>query len=315
MSKLDYLQQKKLNPADELREILASLEERQPLLTFFNVEQARSFLLDLDRLDALFYELELAGLDLLPEQGRFQSLQSRLQKKATLLLRLLGGPAALSVLRPAPAPPTEKWWWCLDQLAAAQRQRLRRQIGLMVGVVALFIGGLVILFQTVLAPSPEILIRLEAENTAYEAIDSRQYRAALASVEQGLAKVPGDPELLILKGVLQEVLGEDAAVTFDQARALLNDSLDFYLTRSQLQLRVDQPVKAEADARAALELDQNSAKTWFLLGQTLEAQDKLAEAVPAYQKASELAVDSGDGEIVVMARLALGRLGTTPLRE
>lgn len=312
MSKLDYLQQKKLNPADELREILASLEERQPQLKSFNAEQARTFLLDLDRLDALFNELELAGLDLLPEQGRFQSLQSRLQKKAALLLRLLGGPIALSSLHLTPAPAAEKWWWHLDQLAAAQRQRLLRQVGLIVGLVVLFVVGLVVLFRTVLAPSPEVLARLEAQNNAYEAIDRGQYRAAVASVEQGLAKAPGDPELLLLQGVLQEVLGEDAAATFDQARALLNDSLDFYLIRSQLQLRVGQPVKAEADARAALELDPNSAKTWFLLGQTLEAQDKLAEAVAAYQKASELAVDSEDGEIVVMARLALGRLGATP---
>ncbi|MBE7551749.1 MAG: tetratricopeptide repeat protein [Anaerolineales bacterium] len=312
MSKLDYFQQKNLNPADELREILASLEERQPQLKSLNAEQTQSFLLDLNRLDTLFRELELTGLDLLPEQGRFQSLQSRLQQKAALLLKLLGGPATLSALRPAPAPPAEKWWWHLDQLAAAQRQRLLRQVGLIVGAIVLFVGGLVVLFQTILAPSPEVLVRLEAENKAYEAIDNRQYQAALASVEEGLAKVPGDAELLILQGVLQEVLGEDAAAAFDQARALLNDSLDFYLTRSQLQLRVGQPVKAEADARAALELDQNSAKTWFLLGQTLEAQDKLAEAVPAYQKASELAVDSGDGEIVVMARLALGRIGASP---
>jgi tetratricopeptide (TPR) repeat protein len=312
MSKLDYLQQKKLNPADELREILASLEERQPQLKSFNAEQARSFLLDLDRLDALFHELEAAGLDLLPEQGRFQSLQSRLQKKAALLLRLLGGPAALNALRPTPAPPAEKWWWHLDQLAAAQQQRLLRQLVLIVGVIALFVGGLVVLFQTVLAPSPEVLARLEAQNNAYEAVDNGQYQAALAFVEQGLAQVPGDPELLLLQGVLQEVLGKDAAATFDQARARLNDPLDFYLTRSQLQLRVGQLAKAEADARAALELDQNSAKTWFLLGQTLEAQDKLAEAVPAYQRASELAMDSGDGEIVVMARLALGRIGASP---
>jgi tetratricopeptide (TPR) repeat protein len=312
MSKLDYLQQKKLNPADELREILASLEERQPRLKSFNAGQARTFLLDLDRLDALFRELELTGLDLVPERGRFQSLQSRLQKEAALLLRLLGGPAAFNALRPTPAPPPEKWWWYLDQLAAAQRQRLLRQIVLIAGVIALLIGGLVLLFWTVLAPSPEVLARLEAQNKAYEAVDNGQYQAALASVEQGLAQAPSDPELLLLRGVLQEILGQDAAATFDRARARLNALLDFYLARSQLQLRVGQSAKAEADARAALELDQNSAKAWFLLGQALEAQNKLAEAVAAYQKASELAVDSGDGEIVVMARLALGRIGASP---
>lgn len=313
MSKLDHLRPQPLNPADELREILTSLEEGQPRLKLFNAGQARNFLLDLDRVDVLFHELEAAGLDLLPEQVRFQSLQTRLQKKAALLLRSLGGPGALNALRPSPPPPTEKWWWQLDQLAAAQQQRLLRQLALIVGIIVLIAGTLIILFQTVLAPSPEVLARLEAQNQAYEALDNGQAQAALAAVEQGLAKAQGDAELLLLQGVLQEVLGDNAAsATFNQARVRFNDPLSFYLTRSQLQLRVGQPIRAEADARAALELDQNSAKTWLLLGQTLEAQDKLAEAVAAYQKASELAVDSGDGEIVVMARMALGRLGASP---
>ena len=82
MSKLDYLQPKKLNPADELREILGSLEERQPTVGRFDAGQALNLLHDLDQVDALFHQIESAGLDLRPEQGRFQSIQSHLRKQA-----------------------------------------------------------------------------------------------------------------------------------------------------------------------------------------------------------------------------------------
>ncbi|MBI1881313.1 MAG: tetratricopeptide repeat protein [Chloroflexi bacterium] len=314
MPKLDYLQQKKLNPADELREILSSLEERLPQMKSFDSDQALQLLLDLDQVDTLFHQLESADLNLLPERGRFQSLLARLRKRAAPLLRSLGGPAALRARRPTPSPPPEKWWWYLDERVAAQRRRLLRQVALIGVVILVLLSGLRVLFQTVLAPSPEIAARLEAENNAYNVIDSGDYRQALAFIEQGLVKAPGNPDLLLLKGVVEEILGEDtsAAASFEQAQTSINDPLSFSLARSQLQLRLGQFSKAEHDARTALELDENSARAWFLLGQALEFQNKLAEAIPAYQHASELGLDSGDSEIVVMARMALGRLAASP---
>lgn len=314
MSKLDYLQQKKLNPTDELRELLVSLEERQPKIKSLAADQAMRFLLDLDQLETLFQQLESAGVDLLPEEGRIRSLQTRLRKQAAPLLRSLGGPAALNAHRPAPAPPPEKWWWYLDQLVAAEQKRLLRQVVIILVVIFVLAGGMIVLFQTVLAPSPEVVARLEAQDNAYEAIDAGNYRQALAMIEQGLAQVPGDPDLLLLRGVVQEALGDETAAdaSFKQAQAGLNGSSNFYLARSQLQLRVGQAAKAEHDARAAIDLDKNSAWAWFLLGQALEAQNKPAEAFPAYQKASELGLESGDSEVVVLARMALGRIGASP---
>ncbi|MCK6628631.1 MAG: hypothetical protein L6R45_26060 [Anaerolineae bacterium] len=314
MPKLDYLQQKKLNPADELREILSRLEEALPQIKTLTAQPAFDLLLDLDRLDVLFQQLESAGLDLLPEQGRFHSLQARLQKQAAPLLQRLGGAAVLQAQRPAPAPPPEKWWWYLDRLVAERQRQLQRQIALIGVIIVAVIGGVVLLFNTVLAPSPEVAARLEAENSAFEAIEAGQNEAALTFIRQGLQKVPGEPNLLLLQGVVQE-MGDDktsAAASFDQAQARLNNPLDFYLARSQLYLRVGQPGQAETDARAALELDNNLASAWLLLGQTLENQQKMADALLAYQKANELAIANGDSEIIVMARLALARIGGMP---
>jgi len=47
-------------------------------------------------------------------------------------------------------------------------------------VVFVLVGGMIVLFQTVLAPSPEVVARLEAQDNAYEALDTGDYRQAVS---------------------------------------------------------------------------------------------------------------------------------------
>jgi tetratricopeptide (TPR) repeat protein len=155
---------------------------------------------------------------------------------------------------------------------------------------------------------------MDAQDRANAALEQGNAKEALLFLEEGLAKIPHDPDLLLYQGVVQELLGNEAAArqSFDQAQASLNDPLHFYLARSQLELRVGRLAEADGDARAALELDQNSSAAWLLLGQALEAQQKRDEALSAYQKASDLANTNGDAEIFVTARMALARLSSMP---
>ncbi len=310
MAKLDYLQQKKLSPADELRELLDSLVERQSNVKSMTSTQALILLRDLDQANTRFQELEALGLDLTPERGRFESIQARLRTVAGPFLKALGGPVALRELRPVPPPEPERWWWYIHEVVAAQRQRLVRRITIAVVVLLLLLGGVVLAFKTILAPSPEAIARVEAETEAFTAAAEEDYPSALVAIETGLAKAPGDPSLLLVRGVLQEIVGEkeEAAQSFGQVQEALNDPLIFYLGRGQIELRLNRPEKAEEDARAALELKEDSPRAWLLLAQSLEFQGKSFLAIPAYEKAGQLALDQGDNQVVVLARLALGRL-------
>lgn len=314
MSKLDYLQHKKLNPADELREILRSLEERQLSIKTMDAAAAQRLLRDFDQITELFAQLEAVGLDLLPERGRFEAVEARLKNVAGPFLKALGGPAQLAKYRPVPVPPREHWWWYLHEIVVVRQQQFWRQMGITGVVILLILGGLILAFKTVLAPSPETLARVEAQNNALAAVEASNYREALTFIEQGLVKVPGDPGLLIFKGVLHEQLGQEAEASrsFAEAQRILGDPLNFYLSRSQLELGLNQLAKAETDARTALELDENSAKAWLLLGQALELQDKRFAAMTAYEKAGDLALANGEDEVVVIARMALGRIGAMP---
>lgn len=311
MSKLDFLQQRKLSRADELREILSSLEERRVNFATMDSTQALLLLRDLDAVYHLFEQLEAANQDLIPERGRFRSVQGYLKRSAARLLKILGGPAALAEARPRPDPTPEQWWWGIDTMVAAQHRRLRQRVLIGVGVAVLLIGGIILAFNTILAPSPEVVARIQAENAAFAAIDAGNYRQALAVIETGLQAVPDDPDLSIFQGVLQETLEDEAEAeqSFDRAQAGLADPQRFYFSRGQLYLRFNQPDKTEADAQAALNIDKNSAEAWLLLGQALETQSKTVEALQAYQSASDLGLEHGNNEVVVLARLALGRLG------
>ena len=189
-----------------------------------------------------------------------------------------------------------------------------RRIGLAAGVLFLVILGLVIAFNTILAPSPEAIARLEAENESLAAADEGDYDRALAALDQGLSVVPDDASLWIIKGVVQELQGDDAqaARSDERAQEILINPVTFHLGRGQLYYRTGQNEKAEEEARQAIELDDNKASSWLLLGQALESQGNRFESIPAYQKAGEIALDNGESEIVVLARLALSRVGFAP---
>jgi Tfp pilus assembly protein PilF len=120
--------------------------------------------------------------------------------------------------------------------------------------------------------------------------------------------------LLLYQGILRQLLSQTdgAGQSFEQAQLGLADPVSFYLSRGQLWLRFGQAAAAEADARAILKLDENSAKGWLLLGRALEWQNQVRAALAAYQTAANLAFASGEAEVIVLARTALARLATHP---
>lgn len=314
MQKSDYLRQKKLNPSDELRDLLNILEDHQPQLKSLNQSQAINLLRMLDQVDQLFNQLQSTELSLVPEQTRFAVVQAHYKNNVAKILKALGGSAALGKHRPDPAPERARWWWYMHELVAAHQQQMVRRV--LAGGVLFFaiLGVLYLAFNTILAPSPEAVARLEAENNSIDAYLAGDYGQALAALEQGLAVVPNDAGLLLIRGVVYEALGDDDKSTqsFEAAKARLNDTAIYYLGRGQLYYRTNQFEKAEAEARKAIEVNENLSAGWLLLGQSLEAQGRRFESIPIYQQAGEVALSNGDNEIVVLARLALSRVGATP---
>ncbi len=70
--------------------------------------------------------------------------------------------------------------------------------------------------------------------------------------------------------------------------------------------------KAKADTEQALAIDEESALGWLMLGQVLESQNERLGSMSAYERASELALAENNFQVVVLARLGLGRMGMVP---
>jgi tetratricopeptide (TPR) repeat protein len=311
MRKLDYLQQKKLSRADELREQLSSLENRRTAVNAMTPTEALFLLRDLDQTSVLFNQLASDSLDLTPEIYRFDAIQNHYKNRAAVIQRALGGAEAISRHRPVPEPERARWWWYMPELVKAQQQRALRRVLISFIIFLLIVGSIAFALETFLAPSPEAVARLEAENASFTAFEDGDFNKVIAEIDAGLAVAPNDPGLLIIKGVAQEQLGDDqgANQSYEQARANLPDPGLFYLQRGQVYFRANQLAKVEEDARTALKLNENLPLAWLLLGQTLEVQGRRFEAISAYQEAGNVALENGNNEVVVLARLALSRIG------
>jgi tetratricopeptide (TPR) repeat protein len=309
VKKLSHLQQKNLTPADKLRELLHDLDNRHTLVSQMTSTQVLGLLRDLDHIYHTFAELETSQLDLSAEKGLFTELQGHLKRQIKPLLKVLGGAAALHDYSPA-KPSPQQWWWHADEIVAKQQSAWQRQVLIIGMVIAVIFAAVFLALNTVFAPDPQVLARYEIERTTFSAIDAEKFDEALMGIEEGLKKFPQDEGFWLTKGVLQDILKQPAATqTFQQAEKIINSPFNFHLGRGQLYLRVNLPEKAEVDLRAALALNEKVSLAWLLLGQALEAQSKKVEASLAYEKAGSLALDNGESEIVVSARMALMRLG------
>ena len=310
-NKLSFVQGKKLSPADDLREELSRLEDVLPGIKALDSAQVVKLLHELDHVVATFEKLDPAGDALTAEWSRFQAVQGRLKQDASKLLKLLGGTESLARQRPEPAPPADHWWWYLDKMVAQKRQYNLKRISTLIVIVLVIVGGIVILLNTVFKPSPEAVARLNAEGNAYAAVEQEgDFAKALAAIDEGLAVAPNDPSMLAIKGVVLQLLGREAEAedVFAQVKKNLNDPIAYHLTLAQVYLRLGQPEQTERETRAALALNDEFARSWLLLGQSLEMQGKYIEAIDAYETTGEIASQNDENEIYVMSRMALAHL-------
>ncbi|MDM8528289.1 hypothetical protein QUF58_08745 [Anaerolineales bacterium HSG24] len=314
---LDHLQNKKLSKADELRELLSTLESRTPRLKNLTETQTLTLLHELDRCFKLLEKLKSTALDLTSEESRFNGIQLRLQRNTVTIVKRLGGPKVMREHRPKSADVEDQWWWFIDSAIVDRQKRIVINIALILGLFLTVIFTIYIAFETVLAPDPTVLARLDTENIVYQALASDEYENALAKVDEGLQHelLIDDPALLILKGTIHNSLAqsEQAEESFARAKATISNPVVFHIARAQLYMRNKNPDKAEEDIRIVIKFEERNAAAWLMLGQICEGQNKQFDAIRAYEHAGNLATENGDNEIVVMARMALAQMGATGL--
>lgn len=299
-----------VTPADEVRELLAIAEKRLAHVRGSG-ESALSLLQELDRLAALWPQLEAQGMDLRPEAGRWETVQRMVLQKARFLLRELKGLGGIEKLRAAEHPGgTDAPWWNLDTHARDRdRQSARRLILSLAAVVIVGVGLYFLLFRVLFPVDPKVQESVRRTGDGEQLVqEGGDFAAALVHFEAAAAATPDNPDAWLRVGAAREQLGntEGAREAFDRARSLSPSEVDFHRARGAAYLALLLIDRAGEDLQQALALQYDDAQSWYLMANVLEARGQTAEAIDALDKAGQYAAETNQNELTAMARYRMG---------
>jgi tetratricopeptide (TPR) repeat protein/uncharacterized caspase-like protein len=162
-------------------------------------------------------------------------------------------------------------------------------------------------------------IRLDPKDASYYGLlaDALSYAQrpteAEASYKQALAILPNDGDLQRRFGVFfySQNRFEDAKVVFEQLRAREPGNAVNWVNSGNTMLRLKDFASAEKLLRRAVEMDKSSGGYFASLGEALEGQEKLLDALLAYLEAQKLAPSAKNTENVDRVR---SRLSAQPAK-
>lgn len=267
----------------------------------------------LDRIDERFEQLEADGPDLRAERGRWEGLLMRINNKPNAIVRAAAVAGGMDKLRAA-HPPAESFWWHLDKEVARRRYLgIRRAIMTLVTLIVVAVGGYWAI-NYFFPPDPEAVLMVETNNSIDRLISEERWEDALELVQSTRTQAPNQVELIIWEVVLNERIGDSAAVAAALAEAetaYASQPIELWLNLGNYRLRVGDLEGAEAAAEQAMTLDANSAQAHFLLGGIAEARGDLPAAIGHFDRTFTLA-ESSNPQLAVIARVRMGQLLQNP---
>ncbi len=307
------VRQERQGLATSLREDLAEAERLIVQLRRDNVE---AFLRLMDRIEESFTLLETSGLDLRPEQTRWGSLLSKLTREAGRVMRTIDVAGGLEQLRKA-NPPAEGLWWQLDAMVAASRRRTVRRIGITVGTIAAVLAIVWALLTYVIPPDANTVIASEAITTLQQLSFEGRWEDALSTIEEAKAQLTQpDAELLIWEGVVRDKLGqsERSLEALEEARALVpaDQHVAYLWSLGAIRLYVNDLEEARIAGNEAVSLEPANPQGYFLLASVAEGEGDTGAAIDLFEEAYQLATESNNPQLAVIARVRMGSLLQRP---
>ncbi len=293
-------------PDTDLERLRKALDECERLAT--NVKGSGAgvakLLEEMDEVDALTSRLRQEGADIRSELTRLESIQMRLQDRASDVVREAAAAGGMASLRASVRPPRDRWWWYLDDLVRRRRKRtiVRAILGVLLAFALIF-GGYHLL-MVVFPPNPVASKVVSLEADASRALEDGNFQAALDDYREASQVDPSDGSLRIWVAVLADRVGdaEESKEATAAARKLLPGA-NFYIRRGYVYLDLGSLDKAAADLERAIELDPSSAMAYYLHGNVMAAQRHVQKAIADYDKAAELAKAQGDARMEGLARI------------
>ena len=307
------VRQERQSLATSLRQ---ELDEAERVVIQLRRDNVEPFLQLLDSIDRRFTQLASSGLDLRPEQTRWNSLHRKLQREAGRVMRAADAAGGLASLRARNAP-AQGLWWHLDAVAAADRRRSIRRLGAAIGTAVASLALIWSLFTFVIPADANSVITSEAITELRQLAFEARWEHGLAVIEEAKALLTEpNAELLIWEAVVRGKLGQDARAeeALDEAKALVpsDRQVAFWWTLGMVRLDIGDLEEARAAGREALALDASDPQGYFLLGNVAEVEGDVPAAIELFEKSYQLALESGANELAVIARIRMGTLLQRP---
>ncbi len=295
-------------PAEKLRALLTELEIRVA-----NMEGTGEEVLAIPRLldeaVALMADLQATGIDLKPEETRLLTVHGLLRSKAGVFVREAQRGRTLRVARADARPPTDHWWWYLDEYVAQQRRARVLRVGVAAVTLVVIVGLVLWFIQSRLPSDPRLRRIIDLETALDTQISEGNIPAAIASLEELRQLDPQNARYAVLLGALYEAWGDEqeAEKQYADARRLIDEGT-YRTLRAQAYLQVGLVDKALDEAQRAVELQPQSAEAYFFLGNAHEARGEIPAALQAYERASQLAEAQDNAQLLAIIRVRMAFL-------
>jgi tetratricopeptide (TPR) repeat protein len=295
-----YVPKKTRTPADEVRQRLSQAEQDVTSLPGAGPE-ALQLLHAFDQIEDDLNQLERSNVDVRVERTNFEVVQRQLQDRKRRFLREVGG--VLQEERSRIEPARSRWWWYLDEVAAKERWRRLRRLGLGAAAVLVFLAAAWLAYQRFLAPPPEVGQAFRQMEAGRRQVEEEDFRGALIAFATATELTPGDPEPWLWKGVIQDQLDDSDAAqdAFEEARRLYDTPFGFVLNRGRVYLQAGDVEQAEADVRTAVELNPDSGWCYYLRAGIAMRNGDPDAALADLNRAATLAEENGDAQLQALA--------------
>ncbi len=302
--------------ADDLRDLLEASYTTAVSIRGIGAERARGLLDDLDRIQALFPELQAQGVDLRAERGRWEQVQGAVHRHAAALrseLAPLGGLKTLREELPSPPSRQERWWWWLDVTAHHNiRKRVLVTVAVVAGILLLLLGG-IWAFNKLFPVDPAVSAAYEHKSNADNLVVEGKLTQALAELEEAKKYTPDDPDILSMMAALYDLTDQE-----DKALPILRKLYDSYPPSivnsniAQAYVAAGAAEKARTLALQAIQDDPANPQGYLIAGMVYEAEGDVRAAMDYYQKAADAANAAKDYQTEAFAKIRLATLLQKP---
>jgi tetratricopeptide (TPR) repeat protein len=305
------LRDARLTPADELRFLLADSEKliANPKGDSSNAVQ---LLRNMDRIDALWPELEAAGADLRAEEGRWGALQSGVRAGASRIVRQLRRSGGLSALRAQAHPDGgAAWWWRLDRDVASQARARLRRLAIIGGIAAVVLVAAGLILNHFFPVDPLVQEASGKIISGQSLIQNGEdYAGALPLFQEATALTPNDAEAWLWLGATQQKLGqkEAAGESFRQAEELTPEAVDYRTQRATIFMALGMLDESASDVDAALSLDPENPQAYIIRAGVYDMRGQYSEAIRALEQAADFADKRNLSALSATARYQMGML-------